>query len=41
MDYYVSIKKILAGYEPISNKILTGKNGKINLNKQSRDSIQI
>jgi hypothetical protein len=31
MDYFLSIKKILAGYDPISNKILTGKNGKINL----------
>lgn len=27
MDYFLSIKKILAGYDPSSNKILTTKNG--------------
>ncbi|CAF4102321.1 unnamed protein product [Rotaria sordida] len=27
MDYYLSIKKILAGYDPINNKSLTGKEG--------------
>ena len=37
VDYYLSVKKILAGYDPNSNKILTGKNGKIYLNKSSRD----
>jgi len=33
MDYFLSTKKILAGYDPISNKILTGRNGKIKCNK--------
>lgn len=28
MDYFLSIKKILGGYDPTSNKILTGRNGK-------------
>ncbi|CAF3137833.1 unnamed protein product [Rotaria sp. Silwood2] len=27
MDHYLSIKKILAGYDPISNKVLAEKNG--------------
>jgi hypothetical protein len=38
MDYFLSIKKILAGYDPISNKILTGRNGKIKFNKRSPES---
>ena len=28
MDHYLSIKKILAGYDPINNKTLTEKNSK-------------
>jgi hypothetical protein len=27
MDHYLRIKKILAGYDPISNKIVTDKTG--------------
>ena len=30
MDYYLSIKKILAGYDPINNKILTTSNSESN-----------
>jgi len=32
MDYYLSIKKILAGYDPISNKVLITSNSKSNFN---------
>jgi hypothetical protein len=41
MDYYLSIKKILAGYDPINNKILTGKNGKMNDNRMPIESKNI
>jgi hypothetical protein len=40
MDHYLSIKKILAGYDPMSNKIITGRNGNIDLNKHSAKSIE-
>ena len=36
MDHYLTIKKILAGYDPISNKVITERNSKKNTNKQIR-----
>ena len=35
MDHYLSIKKILAGYDPINNKFLNEKSGKINITQQA------
>ena len=34
IDHYLAIKKILAGYDPISNKVITERNSKKNTSKQ-------